>query len=59
MTTALGLRGWTPGRPIGGTNTIFAALIGSWDDPSRPVDAPYEMLAQVVDALILTLMSRS
>ena len=27
--TALGLSGWIPGRPIGGTNTMFAALIGS------------------------------
>ena len=30
---------------------MFAALIGSWDDPSRPADAPYEMLAQAVEYL--------
>ena len=30
---------------------MFAALIGSWDNPARPVDAPYEMLAQAFDYL--------
>ena len=49
MNTALGLRRLIPGRPIVGTNTLFAALIGSWDDPSNPVDAPYEMLSQAID----------
>ena len=29
VSTALGLRGWIPGQPIGGTNTMFAELIGS------------------------------
>ena len=45
VTTALGLRGWISGRLIGGTNTMFAALIGSWNDPKRPAEAPHDMLA--------------
>ena len=51
VTTALGLRGWIPGRPIGGTNTLFAALIGSWSDPRRQIEAPHEMLAQAIEYL--------